>query len=244
MKKVALICIVLIMALLLPEAGLAEQKIIFAWEEYPPYEYYENGKIVGFEVDIIREICKKLGAEPVFEDVPLKRALMLIKEGKVDAVFSIMKTPERLGYLYYPVEPVYFETNVILVKKGSKLKIKTLDDMKGKKVGVVKEYSYGTNFDSLKGSMVRDESDSIEQMLKKMDAGRTDYAVGNEQVCRFLAKKLGIAIEVIHVVSKDPAYVVFSKATGERGKKQAMKFGRLLRQLRNDGTIDKIMARY
>ncbi|MDR1235800.1 MAG: transporter substrate-binding domain-containing protein, partial [Holosporaceae bacterium] len=37
--------------------------------DYPPFEYYENGEIVGFDVDLAKLIAQKLGKKAVFEDM-------------------------------------------------------------------------------------------------------------------------------------------------------------------------------
>lgn len=64
--------------------------------EFPPYESYENGEIVGIDIDIMRAVCDKLGMELAVEDMAFDSIISAVSTGKVDigaAGFTI--TEER-----------------------------------------------------------------------------------------------------------------------------------------------------
>ncbi len=52
--------------------------------EFPPYEYYENGSIVGLDMDIMQAVCDKLGMEMEVEDMAFDSIIPAISTGKVD----------------------------------------------------------------------------------------------------------------------------------------------------------------
>lgn len=52
--------------------------------EFQPYEYYENGKVVGIDIDIMQAVCDKLGMEMKVEDMAFDSVIPAVSTGKVD----------------------------------------------------------------------------------------------------------------------------------------------------------------
>ncbi|MFR4350695.1 MAG: ABC transporter substrate-binding protein/permease [Roseburia sp.] len=52
--------------------------------EFPPYEYYENGKITGLDMDMMQAVCDKLGMELVIEDMAFDSIISAVSTGKAD----------------------------------------------------------------------------------------------------------------------------------------------------------------
>ena len=77
--------------------GRSENEIILATEAgFAPYEYYENGEIVGVDIDIAREIAKELNKDLIIKDIAFDSIIMEVKTGKSDfAAAGISYTQER-----------------------------------------------------------------------------------------------------------------------------------------------------
>ena len=101
MKK-RVIAVLLFMLGIVLTISAAEKKMLLVCEEYPPYQYSENGRVVGIHNDIVEEAAKNLGIKVEIILVPWPRALQMVKTGKADGIFSIFKTKEREEYLYFP----------------------------------------------------------------------------------------------------------------------------------------------
>lgn len=64
---------------------------------FPPYEFYENGKIAGIDIDLARLAAAKLGKCAVFEDMEFDAVVGAVQSGKADiGVAGMTVTPERL----------------------------------------------------------------------------------------------------------------------------------------------------
>ncbi|MCB9482252.1 MAG: transporter substrate-binding domain-containing protein [Desulfobacteraceae bacterium] len=111
-------------------------EIIIVTEQYPPYEFIENGEWTGHDADIVREASRRAGVNPVFKEYPWKRCLKMVEEGAAEALISAMKTPDREEYIIFPDTNLSYEKNVIFGRRGDALVIKSLDDLKGKTIGV------------------------------------------------------------------------------------------------------------
>ena len=132
MKKIFLIMLTF---LLLTGCKKNENELVLVTEAgFAPYEYYENGEIVGVDVEIAKEIAKELGKELVIKDIAFDSIVNELKSGKADfAAAGMSITPERLKEVDFSVEYTT-SRQVVIVNKNSK--IANVNDIYDKKVAV------------------------------------------------------------------------------------------------------------
>lgn len=83
MKRLGLI--IFIMILMCGCSKKDENQLVMVTEAgFAPYEYYENGEVVGVDVDIAREIAKYLGKTLVVKDIAFDSIINEVKTGKAD----------------------------------------------------------------------------------------------------------------------------------------------------------------
>ncbi len=106
--------------------------------EWPPFNFYENGKPKGFSIDFMGLVAKKTGLEVDYVTGPSwNEFLEMMKRGDLDVMLNIVKTPERLKYLLYT--PSYADNpNVILSKKEKPYK--SVKSLLGKTVAIPKGF--------------------------------------------------------------------------------------------------------
>ena len=101
---------------------------------FPPFEFVEDGKIVGYGKDILDVIIADLGVELNQLDLPWQGILPGVLAGKFDFVAtSVTINPERAKQYAFTV-PIAEGTTWIMKRKGD-ASIMTVDDMAGKVVG-------------------------------------------------------------------------------------------------------------
>ncbi|MFP6561466.1 ABC transporter substrate-binding protein [Paraburkholderia sp. B3] len=128
-------------ALLAVSAGAAHAKdwttVRFGVDaSYAPFESKApDGKLVGFDIDLGNEICKRLNAKCVWVEQDFDGMIPALKAKKFDGVLSSMTiTPQREEQIAFSAK--LFNTPTRLVaKKGTNL-LPTADSLKGKSVGV------------------------------------------------------------------------------------------------------------
>lgn len=242
MKKMFM-TVILAALLLLPSMAFAE-KIVFVSTDWPPYVMSENGKTTGIDTEIVLELCKRLGVEAEIQILPWKRALKTVEKGEADAIFAPRHNEERAAFLYYPSEPLNIEKTVILARKGSGIEVAGPDDLKGKAVGTVRGYTYDPKFDTYK-DIEKIECNDDAELVKIFSKGRVPLAAScDEATLRYLCKKAGFDAETVYVMNETPSYIAFSKAKGEKSKSLCDRFSEALRQLKPEGFIEKIQAKY
>ena len=132
MKKVILI---LLLLLFVVGCGRSENEIILATEAgFAPYEYYENGEIVGIDIDIAKEVAKELGKELVIKDIAFDSIINEVKTGKSDfAAAGISYTKERGKAVLFSINYVDSK-QVVVVRSDSS--INSSSDLKNAKIAV------------------------------------------------------------------------------------------------------------
>ena len=121
--------------LLLTGCKRDDNKLILATEAgFAPYEYYQDGEIVGVDIDIAREIANAMGKELVIKDVSFDFIINEIKSGKSDIGAAGMSiTKERLEEVDFSVE--YAVSNqVVIVSENSK--ITNINQISNQKIAV------------------------------------------------------------------------------------------------------------
>lgn len=89
---------------------------------FAPYEYYENGKIVGVDIEVAKEVAKEMNKELVVKDVAFDSIINELKKGKADfAAAGMSITEERQKQVDFSVEYATSK-QVVIVKKNSKIK--------------------------------------------------------------------------------------------------------------------------
>lgn len=122
-------------ALGLPAARAADLLKVGANVGNLPWEFQDaTGATVGFEVDLVKEVAKRLGDDVTFINIPFTGLFAAVQSGQIDAaVSSITITPKRLGSVSF-AQPYYDsdQSLTVMAKSG----IADLKGMAGKVVGV------------------------------------------------------------------------------------------------------------
>ncbi len=242
--------ILICLTLLLPASSFAEKIVFASPDDLPPKVYKDNGELKGVYVDIIREICKRMKVDAEFVTFPWARAVVMAREGKVDAFFPPFITEDRKQFLYFSSEPMTFTRNVVFALKKKHIIVKNLGDLQGLVVGINSQYSCGAEFDSYKKNLSLDLSVDEEMLIKKLGRSdrvkRIDVAIASEEAFKFLSQRLGYAqdFEPIYLLSESPSYVAFSKIKGEKAKVQAERFSKTLVKLKKEGFVQKTIEKY
>ncbi|KXO14581.1 transporter substrate-binding domain-containing protein [Peptoniphilus sp. GNH] len=108
--------------------------------DYPPMEWIQisgsEQNIVGVDVEIAKAIANDLGVKLTIKNMAFEGLLNSLKAGDLDIVLAGMVADEqRLKEVDFS-EPYYEGGQIFLVRKGEESSIKSVDDLKGKQIGV------------------------------------------------------------------------------------------------------------
>ena len=103
---------------------------------YAPFQSSEGGKVVGFDIDMIDLVAKKLGVTQTVVDTPFEgiKSGQDLNTGKCDiAAAGMTIKPERAKVIDFSV-PYFNATQALLINKGAGYS--SLESLKGKKLGI------------------------------------------------------------------------------------------------------------
>lgn len=237
MKKFFAAIIALCM-LLSCTAALADTLTMGTNAAFPPYEFYEDGEIVGIDAEIAAAIADKLGMELTIMDMNFDTLISAVATGKIDfAMAGMTVTAERLQSVNFS-ETYAIGVQSIIVKEGSA--IQTVDDLADVMIGV----QQGTTGDIYcTGDFGEDH---VQKFLTGADAvaalvaGKVDCVViDNNPAKAFVEANEGLVILDTEYSVEDYAIAIALENTELLEKVNAA-----LAELIADGTVDAIIAKY
>ena len=204
---------------------------------FAPYEYYENGEIVGVDIDIAREIANELGKKLVIKDIDFHSIINEVKTGKADfGAAGISYSDERAKEVDFSINYAVSK-QVVIVNDNSNIKI---DDLENKKIAV----QLGSIADTYvtekykNAEIVRQKKylAAIEDLkTKKVDCVVMDELPANE----ILNSNSGLKILEGSLTNDSYGMIV------KKGNKELLDaINKVLNKLKNDGTIDKYIINH
>ncbi|AZK47415.1 transporter substrate-binding domain-containing protein [Paenibacillus lentus] len=226
-------------------AGTEETKklILGLSADFPPYEFHiknENGEdeIVGFDVEIAKEIAKDMGAELEIKDMVFSSLLNELGSGRVDIVISgLSPSPDRAESI--EMSQIYYNAKqAVVAREADKDKYATLESLEGLKIGVQKSSIQEDIAKEIPGAKLTSLA-KISDIIMQLNSGRVDVAIIEGPVAESFVKNVeGIAITDAVPVTEDEGYVVGIK----KGNIELLdQVNTTLDRLIQDGSIEKFV---
>ncbi|KAA9006544.1 transporter substrate-binding domain-containing protein [Paenibacillus spiritus] len=211
--------------------------------DYPPYEFHKvvDGKdtIVGFDIEIAKDIAEDMGAKLEVKDLPFESLLNELASGRVDMVISgLSPTPERakavdLSDIYYKAE------QAVVVREEDKDKFATMDALKGAKLGVQTGSIQQDIAKGIEGAKLTSLG-KISEIVLQLQSGRVDASIMEGPVAKsFVQNVKGLAIADAKPPVEDDGYVIGVK----KGNKELLdSVNQTIARLSKDGKIDQYVT--
>lgn len=275
MKRVLLSSMVVVMVMILGFAGISAakewKKVRVATEgAYPPWNATDaSGKLYGFDMDVINEVCKRSGLECEITAHAWKGIIPGLTAGKYDCIIAGMQTTnKRLKVIDFAFPYAKTPGSFATIKSSPLAKFKsspdrvTLNDistdeqsvidellklLKGKVIGVQTTTTHSNFLDTYfkKVATIR-KYDSQENVLLDLKAGRIDAAEGSLSYwIPIMKKEQGKDLALF-----GPAWTgdIFGLGNGIGVRKEDPElkaiFNKALKSLREDGTIQKLALKW
>lgn len=214
--------------------------VVGTYEQIPPVSFLdENGKNAGHDVDVAGEIARELGVEVEFKNLFFPDLFTAVKAGEIDIILSaITITQERSKEMLFSVP--YFDGGQSLVVRSDDLSIKSVEDLKGKKIGVLE----GTT-----GEIFVDTLGLLDQDIVRMEAkeGREQLEAGEIDV--WIEDYVGAS----GYIKSTPSVKIVGKPVNEEYYGVVTKLGnnslvdeinRILRDMKRDGRLNNIKNKW
>ncbi len=239
MKKLFKSLIMGAMVLSLSVTAFAKEKIYVGTNaEFPPFEYLEEGKITGFDMELVEEIGKIMGADIKIIDMAFDGLLPALQMKKVDLVIAGMTANEERMKTVSFTQPYYTARQVIIVKEGND-SIKSFDDLKGKKVGVMLGFTGDMVVSEIEGVKI-ERYNAAYAGIMALQADKVEAIVlDSEPAKNYVAQNKGLVL-----ADADAEEEEYAIAVRKNDKMLLEKVEKALAEIKANGTYDKLIQKY
>lgn len=221
-----------------------KELIIGLDDNFPPMGFRDNsGEIVGFDIDMAKEVGKRMGVKVTFKPVEWDGIILSLNNKDIDAIWNgLTITDKRKEQIAF--SKVYLQNKQIIIV-NSKSNISKKSDLKDKIVGLQMGSSSETALASnsqLTSSLkeVKKYSNNTEALLD-LNAGRIDAVIVDEVVGRYYASKKPGDYKVL-----DENLGVENYGVGIRKTDTSLteEINKQLEEMKNDGTANTISQKW
>jgi len=209
--------------------------------ENPPFMSRQGGRAVGLYPALLRAALGRCHGSVVIEAKPWKRAFTEIDKAQA-GVGGLYKNTERLAKYDFS-DPIYVEKIAVYYRHARPFVFSLVSDLYGKRVGVLRGWSYGEMFDTARknGLLTVEEVSSDRSNFLKLQDGRLDAVLAIEESGAANIAMAGMdGIDRADVfLASYPAHLAFNKAAGMTDLLSC--FNRVMLDMKHDGSFERIV---
>jgi polar amino acid transport system substrate-binding protein len=211
--------------------------------DYPPYEFHllneQEGELVGIDIDIAKVIAQELGVKLEIKDLIFSRLFDALDEGKIDIIIAGLH-PKAERKKRADFSDIYYQAiQTIVIRAENTKKIKTIEDLRGKIVGVqqdtlqedmARSYIEGASF------LVRE---TIEELIINLQKGLVDALILEKPVAESYVQrnKDFVIVTSQEFLDKMGSAVAVRKSEGDL----LAEINRILRKMKAENKIDEFV---
>ena len=239
-------CLVILLCLFVGVPAFG-QKLQVVTEELAPYNYTENGKVVGFCTEVVKEVLERTKLEYSIHSYAWEKSYKIAQTEPNVLIYSIGRNVEREPLFKWVGVLTWLEVYFFKLKSRGDIHIETLDDARQYKIGAVPD-DFRTQFLIKEGfedqlEFVPDDRYTIHNLFDR----KIDIAPVDELTANHIAVQEGFSVlddleKTLYIkdVSVD-LYIAFSRQTPDEVVEKCRE---ALVSIKQDGTYDRIKSNY
>jgi polar amino acid transport system substrate-binding protein len=229
----------------------AKPIITIAADNWCPINCGSNDVRPGVGIELAKAIFEPLGYQINYVVMPWSDALAQVRAGKVSAVIGASRFDDAT--LIFPTQAVYNITDNFYVLRGNSWRFQGIYTLKGKKLGVIRDYGYGqavndyiqANQGNYEKVQFAEGEHALRDNIKKLTSRQIDVLVESGPVMEYTIDKMRLqsTVELAGTSPQAKVYLAFSPALpGSRA--WAGQFDAGMRALSEAGQLDAYYGAY
>ncbi|NEU64462.1 transporter substrate-binding domain-containing protein [Paenibacillus sp. ALJ109b] len=206
----------------------------------------ENGKLTGYDVELIREIDKRLPEyEFEFSTMEFKNLLLSLETKKIDLIAHQMEVNEERQAKFLFNDEAYniFPNKIVVSEKNQD--VKSIEDLKGKKliVGATSNAAVlAEKWNAANGNVIEIVySGAGEDTNTQIKTGRVDATISTQFAIDYQNKVVDAQLKTVgEALSNSKVYFILNKDEEEL----KTKIDEALKSIKEDGTLSKLSTEW
>lgn len=209
--------------------------------EYPPFTFRENGEIVGFDIDIAKEVAKRLGKSIELKDMSFTMLLPKLQSGTLHLVAAgASPSPEREKQVFF-TKPYLSNDPLVIITRADHSPLKSVADLTNQTVIVNDGFTADFYLSDFKGLLIKRLPTVADAFLTLISKRADAFVAARSAVEPFLklADRSKFTITELPEISDSYVLVISRKYPELLTQVQAA-----LDAMEQDGTINTIKQKW
>ena len=210
---------------------------------YPSSYYNDENELVGYDVDVAKEVAKRLGVEITFKEYNVDGQVSSLTRGEADFAANDFGLTDERAEKFSLSTPIKYSFDSMIVRKSDDSGIASLEDLDGKKAAGEPNTSYMRLAESYGAELVTYDNATNDQYLTDVANGRTDVILNDYYLQKMAVAALpDIPVKILEDVYFNPNETGFLFVKDHQALQE--KVDAVLEEMKEDGRLKELAETY
>ncbi len=210
---------------------------------YPSSYYNDKNELVGYDVDVAKEVAKRLGVEITFKEYNVDGQVSSLTRGEADFAANDFGLTDERAEKFSLSTPIKYSFDSMIVRKSDDSGIASLEDLDGKKAAGEPNTSYMRLAESYGAELVTYDNATNDQYLTDVANGRTDVILNDYYLQKMAVAALpDIPVKILEDVYFNPNETGFLFVKDHKALQE--KVDAVLAEMKEDGRLKELAETY
>lgn len=210
---------------------------------YPSSYYNDENELVGYDVDVAKEVAKRLGVEITFKEYNVDGQVSSLTRGEADFAANDFGLTDERAEKFSLSTPIKYSFDSMIVRKSDDSGIASLEDLDGKKAAGEPNTSYMRLAESYGAELVTYDNATNDQYLTDVANGRTDVILNDYYLQKMAVAALpDIPVKILEDVYFNPNETGFLFVKAHQALQE--KVDAVLAEMKEDGRLKELAETY
>lgn len=210
---------------------------------YPSSYYNDENELVGYDVDVAKEVAKRLGVEIRFKEYNVDGQVSSLTRGEADFAANDFGLTDERAEKFSLSTPIKYSFDSMIVRKSDDSGIASLEDLDGKKAAGEPNTSYMRLAESYGAELVTYDNATNDQYLTDVANGRTDVILNDYYLQKMAVAALpDIPVKILEDVYFNPNETGFLFVKDHKALQE--KVDAVLAEMKEDGRLKELAETY
>jgi cystine transport system substrate-binding protein len=210
---------------------------------YPSSYYNDENELVGYDVDVAKEVAKRLGVEITFKEYNVDGQVSSLTRGEADFAANDFGLTDERAEKFSLSTPIKYSFDSMIVRKSDDSGIASLEDLDGKKAAGEPNTSYMRLAESYGAELVTYDNATNDQYLTDVANGRTDVILNDYYLQKMAVAALpDIPVKILEDVYFNPNETGFLFLKDHKALQE--KVDAVLAEMKEDGRLKELAETY
>lgn len=209
--------------------------------EYPPYTFIQDDTTTGFDIDIAKEVVKRLGKKIEIQNMSFDALLPALQLGSIHMIAAGLGPTEEREKRFFFTKPHFSGDPLIMITLKNGPEIKTIDDLKNKDVVVNEGFTADLYLSEMPDITIMRLA-TVSEAFLALTSKRADAFVVAQSAAQYFFKQQGTNNFVITIIPNTQEQ--YALAISKKYEALLPQVQQALDAIKRDGTLTKLKKKW